>query len=125
MAKVRFQVGGLNSPEGREGAAKDLAAAIRRAAGGKPGAGISGTRAWTHEEREQLARGEIKGDFAGPNQSFPIGGVPDVRAAWLLSEQAENPEAVRQKVSEIAYKFGWEDGLPSSTPGSTETQGQG
>lgn len=31
-------------------------------------------RKWTAEERRQLAAGEIKGNFAGPDQSYPIAG---------------------------------------------------
>jgi len=71
-------------------------------------------RKWTQEERDKLARGEIKGEFAGPNQSFPIAGLEDVGDAWKLSGHAENPDQIRRNIIRIAKKYGWVSALPDS-----------
>lgn len=71
-------------------------------------------RNWTADERDRLAKGEIKGGFAGPNQSFPIAGPPDVADAWKLAGHAQNPDEVRRNIIRIAKKFGWTDALPQS-----------
>ena len=43
-------------------------------------------RKWTAEERRQLAAGEIKGNFAGPDQSYPIAGGTTwpTHGGWLV-----------------------------------------
>lgn len=69
---------------------------------------------WTAARREQLAKGEIKGGFAGPDQSYPIAGPDDVKNAWTLAGRAANPDAVRKKIIEIAKAHGWADALPAT-----------
>ena len=71
-------------------------------------------RKWTQEEREKLAKGEIKGEFAGPNQTFPIAGPDDVEDAWRLAGHAENPDQIRRNIIRIAKKYGWVSALPES-----------
>jgi len=71
-------------------------------------------RKWTQEERDKLAKGEIKGEFAGPDQSFPIAGPEDVGDAWNLSGHAENPDQIRLNIIRIAKKYGWVSALPKS-----------
>jgi hypothetical protein len=71
-------------------------------------------RRWTQEERDKLAKGEIKGEFAGPDQSFPIAGPEDVGDAWMLSGHAENPDQIRRNIIRIAKKYGWVSALPKS-----------
>jgi hypothetical protein len=71
-------------------------------------------RKWTQEERDKLAKGEIKGEFAGPDQSFPIAGPEDVGDAWKLSGHAENPDQIRLNIIRIAKKYGWVSALPKS-----------
>lgn len=71
-------------------------------------------RDWTAEEREKLAKGEIKGEFAGPNRTFPIASCEDVADAWRLAGHAGNPLEVRRNIIRIAKKYGWEDCLPEA-----------
>lgn len=71
-------------------------------------------REWTAEERERLAKGEIKGEFAGPGRTFPIASCEDVSDAWRLAGHAGNPLEVRRNIIRIAKKYGWEDCLPES-----------
>lgn len=71
-------------------------------------------REWTSEEREKLEKKEIKGDFAGPNRTFPIAGPDDVRDAWRLAGHADDPDEVRKNIIRIARKYGWLDALPES-----------
>lgn len=71
-------------------------------------------RDWTADERDRLAKGQIKGDFAGPNQSFPIAGPQDVADAWRLAGRADNPDEVRRNIIRIAKKYGWTDALPET-----------
>jgi len=71
-------------------------------------------RDWTQEERDKLAKGEIKGEFAGPDQSFPIAGPEDIGDAWRLSGHAENPDQIRRNIIRIAKKYGWVSALPDS-----------
>ena len=53
-------------------------------------------------------------DFAGPDKSFPIIVRKDVADAWDLAGHADDPDAVREKIKEIAKRKGWEDELPST-----------
>jgi hypothetical protein len=71
-------------------------------------------REWTAEEREKLAKGEIKGEFAGPDKTFPIASCEDVADAWRLAGHADNPDEVRRNIIKIVRKFGWEDCLPET-----------
>lgn len=69
---------------------------------------------WTAEARKKLAAGEIRGAFAGPDQSYPIADSSDVGDAWGLAGQAANPDQVRRNIIRIAKKYGWTSGLPES-----------
>lgn len=69
-------------------------------------------RTWTDADRERLASGALRGAFAGPNKSFPVAGASDVQDAWRLSIHAENPDAVRKSIIEIARTYGWGTSLP-------------
>lgn len=71
-------------------------------------------REWSTEKRKDLQSGGIKGDFAGPNMSFPIASAEDVSAAWSSVGRAPNPRQVMANIIRIAKKFGWESGLPTS-----------
>lgn len=71
-------------------------------------------RDWTADDREKLAKGQLKGAFAGPNRSFPIASCEDVSDAWKLAGQAENPDQIRRNIIKIAKKYGWEDCLPDT-----------
>lgn len=71
-------------------------------------------REWSTEKRKKLSSGEIKGEFAGPDQSFPIAGPVDVAAAWSSVGRGKNPRAIMKRIIAIAKKHGWESGLPES-----------
>lgn len=71
-------------------------------------------REWTKREREMLAKGEIKGGFAGPDNTFPIAGPEDVADAWRLAGHSDNPEEIRKNIIKIAKKYGWLSSLPKS-----------
>jgi len=71
-------------------------------------------REWNADKRKALASGEIKGEFAGPNHSFPIAGPVDVAAAWSSVGHASNPRSTMKRIISIAKKHGWESGLPES-----------
>jgi hypothetical protein len=71
-------------------------------------------REWSTEKRKSLKEGKVKGEFAGPNMSFPIAGPQDVSAAWSSVGRAPNPRSVMSKIISIAKKHGWESGLPAS-----------
>jgi len=71
-------------------------------------------KGWTKDRHEKLKKGEIKGEFAGPDMSFPIASPADVSDAWNLAGHADDPEAVRRKIVSIAVKYGWTSGLPNS-----------
>jgi hypothetical protein len=71
-------------------------------------------REWSTEKRKALQEGKVKGEFAGPDLSFPIAGPVDVAAAWSSVGRAANPRAIMRKIISIAKKHGWESGLPES-----------
>jgi hypothetical protein len=71
-------------------------------------------REWSTEKRKALQEGKVKGEFAGPDQSFPIAGPIDVAAAWSSVGRAKNPRAIMRKIISIAKEHGWESGLPES-----------
>jgi len=71
-------------------------------------------REWNAEKRKKLAGGELKGEFAGPDHSFPIAGPVDVAAAWSSVGHASNPRSTMKRIISIAKKHGWESGLPES-----------
>jgi hypothetical protein len=71
-------------------------------------------REWSTEKRKALKEGKVKGEFAGPDQSFPISSPVDVAAAWSSVGRAANPRAIMRKIISIARKNGWESGLPES-----------
>lgn len=71
-------------------------------------------REWSTEKRKALKDGKLKGEFAGPDMSFPIAGPVDVAAAWSSVGRAANPRSIMSKIISIAKKHGWESGLPES-----------
>ena len=71
-------------------------------------------REWSTEKRKALQEGKVKGEFAGPDMSFPIAGPVDVAAAWSSVGRAANPRAIMKRIISIAKKHGWESGLPES-----------
>ena len=71
-------------------------------------------REWSSEQRKKLQSGEVKGEFAGPQMSFPISSEGDVSAAWSSVGRAANPRKIMSEIIRIANKFGWEDGLPQT-----------
>ena len=71
-------------------------------------------REWSAEKRKALKEGSVKGEFAGPDMSFPIAGPVDVAAAWSSVGRAANPRAIMRRIISIAKKHGWESGLPES-----------
>ena len=71
-------------------------------------------REWSTEKRKALKEGKVKGEFAGPDMSFPIAGPVDVAAAWASVGRAANPRAIMRKIISIAKSHGWESGLPES-----------
>jgi hypothetical protein len=71
-------------------------------------------REWSAEKRKSLKEGKVKGEFAGPDQSFPIASPVDVAAAWASVGRAANPRAIMRKIISIAREHGWESGLPES-----------
>jgi hypothetical protein len=71
-------------------------------------------REWSTEKRKALKEGKVKGEFAGPEQSFPIASPVDVAAAWSSVGRAANPRAIMRKIISIAKSHGWESGLPES-----------
>ena len=71
-------------------------------------------REWSTEKRKALKEGKVKGEFAGPDLSFPISSPVDVAAAWSSVGRAANPRAIMRKIIAISKKHGWESGLPES-----------
>ena len=71
-------------------------------------------REWSTEKRKALKEGKVKGEFAGPDMSFPISSPVDVAAAWSSVGRAANPRQIMAKIISIAKKHGWESGLPES-----------
>lgn len=82
-------------------------------------------REWPTAKRKDLKKGSIKGDFAGPEMSFPIASPADVAAAWASVGRAANPKAVMRKIIEIAQKNGWESGLPKTVKDRLKQGGSG
>jgi hypothetical protein len=71
-------------------------------------------REWSAGKREDLETGKVKGQFAGPNQSFPISTAEDVAAAWSSVGHAKDPRKVMANIIKIAKNMGLEEGLPDS-----------
>ena len=71
-------------------------------------------REWSTEKRKALKEGKVKGEFAGPDMSFPISSPVDVAAAWSSVGRAANPRAIMRKIISIAKSHRWESGLPES-----------
>jgi hypothetical protein len=71
-------------------------------------------REWSTEKRKALKEGKVKGEFAGPDMSFPISSPVDVAAAWSSVGRAANPRQIMAKIISIAKKHNWESGLPES-----------
>lgn len=72
-------------------------------------------RAWSKAKREKLKSGEIKGEFAGPHESFPIASAEDVSAAAASLGRAKgDTSTIKARIIAIAKKHGWEEGLPEA-----------
>ena len=72
-------------------------------------------REWSTNKRKELAKGDIKGEFAGPDKSFPISSPEDVHAAWVSAARGkQNARTTYKNIIRIAKKNGWESGLPES-----------
>jgi hypothetical protein len=71
-------------------------------------------REWSTDKRKSLKEGKLKGEFAGPDMSFPIASPVDVAAAWASVGRAANPRSIMKNIIRIAKKHGWESGLPES-----------
>jgi hypothetical protein len=73
-------------------------------------------REWTSDDRQSLADGKQKGEFAGKNQRYPIGNREDVKNAWNLAGQSkdESPDMIRRRVIAIAKRYGWTGALPKA-----------
>jgi hypothetical protein len=82
-------------------------------------------REWSGDKRKELASGEIKGKFAGPDQSFPISNATDVKAAWSSVGRAKNPRAVMKRIIAIAKEMGLESALPESVKQRMSSGGSG
>jgi hypothetical protein len=82
-------------------------------------------REWSTEKRKELAKGDVKGKFAGPDQSFPISNATDVKAAWSSVGRAKNPRAVMKRIIAIAKEMGLESALPESVKQRLEEGGSG
>ena|SRR5215472_11216480 len=66
---------------------------------------------WTQAKREQYHK-EHPENFAGPDLSYPIEDAEDVEDAAGLYGHADNPEAVKSKIKEIATRLGLTSALP-------------
>jgi hypothetical protein len=82
-------------------------------------------REWSTEKRKALKEGKVKGEFAGPDMSFPISSPVDVAAAWSSVGRAANPRAIMRKIISIAKEHGWESGLPDSVKQRIKDGGSG
>lgn len=71
-------------------------------------------RDWGKAKREKLAEGDIKGGFAGPNQTYPVSNAEDVKNAWNLAGRATNPDQVRRNVIKLAKKLKLTQALPAA-----------
>ena len=80
-------------------------------------------REWTQEQRDELSSGKIKGEFAGPHQSYPIAGPNDVADAWNMAGRADDPNEVRRNVIRIAMNSGWDEALPETAQNWIREQG--
>lgn len=82
-------------------------------------------REWSGDKRKELASGEIKGKFAGPDESFPISNATDVKAAWSSVGRAKNPRAVMKRIIAIAKEMGLESALPETVKQRMSDGGSG
>ena len=82
-------------------------------------------REWSTKKRKELASGEIKGKFAGPDRSFPISNATDVKAAWSSAGRAKNPRAVMKNIIRIAKEMDLVSALPESVKKRLEEGGSG
>ena len=77
-------------------------------------------REWNTEKRKALKEGKVKGEFAGPDMSFPIAGPVDVAAAWSSVGRAANPRQIMRNIIRIAKEHNWTSGLPESVKARLE-----
>lgn len=72
-------------------------------------------RLWTQGMRDKLSSGEMEGEFAGPDQSFPVASPEDVSAAYSSLGRAKGDrDKIKRNIIRIAKKYGWESGLPKT-----------
>jgi hypothetical protein len=73
---------------------------------------IKAIKDWDAENREKLKEGKIKGEFAGPHESFPINSPKDITHAYMLAHHAGDPAAIKAHLRSIAEAHGWTKHLP-------------
>lgn len=78
---------------------------------------------WTAAKRKAYLKAHPE-NCAGPDGSFPIEDASDVGDAWNLAGHADNPDAVRSKIKEIAKRLGLESGLPETAKEDKVTTGR-
>lgn len=74
---------------------------------------------WDQDKRDKLP----DDDFAGPDKSYPIKSQADVDSAAKLIGHAEDPEAVKRKIIEIAKRKGLV--VPEAWKTTDNTRGKG
>jgi hypothetical protein len=82
-------------------------------------------REWSTEKRKKLKSGDVTGEFAGPDMSFPISSPEDVAAAWSSVGRAKDPRSIMRNIIRIAKKHSWESGLPDSVKQRLAAGGSG
>ncbi len=83
-------------------------------------------RDWNAENRDKLKSGELKGQFAGPHESFPISSPKDITHAFMLLHHSDHPEEVKANLLRIAKEHGWESHVPEGErPKEDEEKGEG
>lgn len=79
---------------------------------------------WNAENRDKLKEGKIAGEFAGPNETFPIHSPKDITHAFMLAHHAENPDEVKANIRRIAKEHGWESHVPEEDQPKEEEVGK-
>ena len=76
--------------------------------------------------RDAIASGKMKGEFAGPNKSFPIASPEDVRNAWMSAGRGkQDPKTTQKNILRIAKKYNWTSGLPKAVRNRMKKGGSG
>lgn len=77
---------------------------------------------WTTAKRSAYFKAHSE-NFAGPAGSYPIEDASDVGDAWDLAGHADNPDAVRSKIIDIAKRLNLDSALPETAKaGSTAAE---